>query len=66
MFAMSISFASRIDELSIAHARDGQKRAHQTRHFFSPLRPVTAPPLTLPDTCQKGPGLFWQDLSGET
>ena len=50
MFAMSISFASRIDKPSIAHARDGQKRAYQTRHFFSRPRTAAAPSLTLPDT----------------
>ena len=66
MFAMSISFASWVDKPSIAHAGDMRTRGRQTRHFFSRPQPAAAPPLTLPDTCQKGTGLFWWVLSGQT
>lgn len=52
---MSISFASRFDKPSIAHARDGQKRAHQTRRFFSLSSPAAAPSLTLPYTDRNVP-----------
>ncbi len=51
----SISFASRVDKPSIVCARNGQKRAHQTRYFFSLSSPAAAPSLALPDTDRNVP-----------
>jgi len=52
---MSISFASRVDKPSIACARDGQKRARQTRYFFSQRHPAATPLLAPPDTYRNVP-----------